>query len=144
MNAAQANMVTYCNAAREALNILDPQSIVMTACRKEAQCQPNFRCHVSPKASESCGPYKRNNADQLYAHSANGHEVHGSESSTWPSRQDHDTIAMVAIDAKGNIAAGASSNGASHKVTDCKRAFIMKKSKFHNPILCVAERLFVV
>lgn len=71
---------------------------------------------MSPKASESCGPYKRNNADQLYAHPANIHDVHGSVSSTWPSRQDHDTIAMVAIDAKGNIAAGASSNGASHKV----------------------------
>lgn len=38
-------------------------------------------------------------------------------SSAWPSRNDHDTIAMVAIDAKGNIAAGASSNGANHKVT---------------------------
>ena len=37
--------------------------------------------------------------------------------SAWPSRNDHDTIAMVAIDAKGNIAAGASSNGANHKVT---------------------------
>ena len=144
MNAAQANVIIYCNAAREALDILDSQSIVLTACRKEAQCQPNFRCHVFPKASESCGPYKRNSADQLYAHSANGQEGHSSVSSTWPSRQDHDTIAMVAIDAKGNIAAGASSNGASHKVTDCKRAFIMKKSKFHNPILCVAERLFVV
>ena len=110
-------MFTYCNAVMEDLNILDLQSMVVTACRKEAQCQPNFRCHVSPKASESCGPYKRNNADQLYAHSASDHEVHGSVSSTWPSRQDHDTIAMVAIDAKGNIAAGASSNGASHKVS---------------------------
>ncbi len=29
---------------------------------------------------------------------------------------NHDTIAMVAIDAKGRIAAGASSNGANHKV----------------------------
>ena len=144
MNAAQANMFIYCNAVMEDIPILDPQSIVVTACRKEAQCQPNFRCHVSPKASESCGPYKRNNADQLYAHPANIHDVHGSVSSTWPSRQDHDTIAMVAIDAKGNIAAGASSNGASHKVSDSKGTFIWKKSQSCNPILCVTDRLFVV
>ena len=35
---------------------------------------------------------------------------------SWPGRDNHDTIAMVAIDADGHIAAGASSNGASHKV----------------------------
>lgn len=35
------------------------------------------------------------------------------------SQQNHDTIAMVAIDASGTIAAGASSNGASHKVGPC-------------------------
>lgn len=29
---------------------------------------------------------------------------------------NHDTIAMIAIDANGSIAAGASSNGANHKV----------------------------
>lgn len=50
---------------------------------------------------------------------------------------------MVAIDAKGNIAAGASSNGASHKVTDCKHDLIMKKSKLYTPILCAAKRLLV-
>ena len=98
---------------------------------------------MSPKASESCGPYKQNNADQLCAHSANGHKMHGSVSGTWPSRQDHDTIAMVAIDAKGNIAAGASSNGASHKVTDCKHEFI-KMSKLYMPIWCFAGGFFVV
>ncbi|DBA97520.1 hypothetical protein WJX77_010669 [Trebouxia sp. C0004] len=97
-------------------NLSTPASSSAFYSWKEARCQPNFRCHVSPKAAESCGPYKPNGANQLYAHSANGHEGHSSVSSTWPSRQDHDTIAMVAIDAKGNIAAGASSNGASHKV----------------------------
>ena len=32
------------------------------------------------------------------------------------SRKSHDTISMVAIDRHGNIAAGSSTNGASHKV----------------------------
>lgn len=37
-------------------------------------------------------------------------------SQLWTSHHNHDTIAMVAIDGRGNIAAGASSNGAAHKV----------------------------
>ncbi len=32
------------------------------------------------------------------------------------SRESHDTISMVALDAAGNVAAASSSNGASHKV----------------------------
>ena len=32
------------------------------------------------------------------------------------SRKSHDTISMVALDKEGNIAAGSSTNGASHKV----------------------------
>lgn len=31
-------------------------------------------------------------------------------------RNNHDTIGMIAIDAEGNVAAGTSTNGASHKI----------------------------
>ena len=42
------------------------------------------------------------------------------------SRKSHDTISMVAIDKQGNIAAGSSTNGASHKV--CLSAFKPSKA----------------
>ena len=32
------------------------------------------------------------------------------------SRSSHDTISMLALDSAGNVAAGSSTNGASHKV----------------------------
>ena len=34
----------------------------------------------------------------------------------WVDESNHDTVAMVAVDEQGSVAAGASSNGASHKV----------------------------
>lgn len=38
-------------------------------------------------------------------------------------RHNHDTISMIALDSDGNIAAGSSTNGASHKVgTSCHTA----------------------
>lgn len=89
----------------------------MTVCRKEARCQPNFRRHVSPKASESCGPYQPvKEAISEAGGSPADLSRQGPTTTSWPSQDNHDTIAMVAIDADGHIAAGASSNGASHKV----------------------------
>jgi isoaspartyl peptidase/L-asparaginase-like protein (Ntn-hydrolase superfamily) len=38
-------------------------------------------------------------------------------------QNNHDTIAMIVIDAAGNIAAGASSNGASHKAKNAHDRF---------------------
>ncbi|KAL3149107.1 hypothetical protein ABBQ32_001948 [Trebouxia sp. C0010 RCD-2024] len=80
---------------------------------KEARCQPNFRQHVSPKASDACGPYQpiEEGVSDRSPRPADDPAQRG-----WPSSGNHDTIAMVAIDADGHIAAGASSNGASHKV----------------------------
>lgn len=83
----------------------------MIACRTEDDCQPNFRCDVLPDPSKSCGPYHRVESDQAASPYVTAHTK-----PTWTSQHNHDTIAMVAIDAHGNIAAGASSNGAAHKV----------------------------
>lgn len=80
----------------------------MLACREAANCQPNFRRHVTPKASTSCGPYQPDDTD--------ADQENAATDPSWVTQHSHDTIAMVAIDSKGNIAAGASSNGASHKV----------------------------
>ena len=36
--------------------------------------------------------------------------------SAFVDRQNHDTIGMIVIDSKGNIACGTSTNGATHKI----------------------------
>ena len=78
------------------------------ACRQKNKCQPNFRRNVLPDPHKSCGPYRMPSKQQ----DASPQQ----RITAWPSHVNHDTIAMVAMDAQGNIAAGASSNGAAHKV----------------------------
>lgn len=98
-------------------------------CRQKAHCQPNFRRDVVPDPAQSCGPYQpASGREKPPAVQSCGQHV----------RQDnHDTIAMIAIDASGSIAVGASSNGASHKVetsicTDAECA----GSRFHTSPWC--------
>ena len=76
--------------------------------RRKNNCQPNFRRRVTPPADRSCGPYK--------PVKAYGNAVADEETCGWVRGDNHDTISMVAIDGGGRIAAGSSSNGASHKV----------------------------
>ncbi|WZN65264.1 isoaspartyl peptidase/L-asparaginase [Chloropicon roscoffensis] len=94
-----------------------PQSSLRTAWSesawedwKRADCQPNYRRNVSPDPRVSCGPYR-----------PRGDTIRGSRSAaTSPlgtyGRDNHDTIAMVARDATGSMAAATSTNGATHKV----------------------------
>ncbi|GMR51398.1 hypothetical protein PMAYCL1PPCAC_21593, partial [Pristionchus mayeri] len=73
---------------------------------KEDKCQPNFRKNVHPNPSDSCGPYTPIEAMQ-------------EEDDSWQNRIDrfnHDTIGMVIVDEKGEVSAGTSTNGATHKV----------------------------
>ena len=63
-----------------------------------------------PDPTTSCGPYRPAPADSKAAPAPKAC------SSGHVRRKNHDTIAMIAIDGMGNVAAGASSNGASHKV----------------------------
>lgn len=75
----------------------------------ENKCQPNFRKNVYPDAQSNCGPYKPltdfvdSNEERFLK------KRHFSEKS-------HDTIGMIAINSVGDMAAGTSTNGASHKV----------------------------
>lgn len=71
-------------------------------------CQPNFWTNVIPNPSMSCGPYEPI-FDQFSKKSPNDIE-------SFFSSNNHDTIGMVVIDKNGNIAAGTSTNGASHKI----------------------------
>lgn len=73
---------------------------------REGACQPNYRINVTPNATESCGPYKPARLDAGLERLIAPDGVHTS----------HDTISMIAIDKAGIMAAGTSTNGASHKV----------------------------
>ncbi|KAL4431064.1 hypothetical protein ABPG75_006320 [Micractinium tetrahymenae] len=122
---------------------LQPQGSLATAesravWRKwvEGRCQPNFRQGVAPDATLSCGPYRplpgnssssssssrgqdlTNTAalELLERHGQQGMQQVQQDEQQWPSVVAHDTIAMVAVTADGAVAAGASSNGAIHKV----------------------------
>ncbi|KAL1461263.1 hypothetical protein WDU94_013180 [Cyamophila willieti] len=74
---------------------------------RENYCQPNFWTNVKPDPKTSCGPYKSMNfLDRLSMMETN--ENIG--------KYNHDTIGVVAIDGRGNVAAGTSTNGANHKI----------------------------
>ncbi|OQV21403.1 N(4)-(Beta-N-acetylglucosaminyl)-L-asparaginase [Hypsibius exemplaris] len=81
---------------------------------QENQCQPNFRQDVLPDPSQSCGPYSPaafiKSGTRTIAQSDNKRHPLGIQ------EQNHDTIGMIAIDEQGHIAAGTSTNGASHKI----------------------------
>ncbi|GAU98464.1 hypothetical protein RvY_09606 [Ramazzottius varieornatus] len=78
---------------------------------RDSNCQPNFWQNVVPDPKTSCGPYSR---PKTFEHS---------DKTSLPERRDleisrynHDTIGMIAIDGEGNVAAGTSTNGATHKI----------------------------
>jgi N4-(beta-N-acetylglucosaminyl)-L-asparaginase len=66
-------------------------------------CKGNYRLHVEPDPSTSCGPYR-----PLPVNGLQGLEDEG--------RSSHDTISMIVIDGSGAMAAGTSTNGAAFKV----------------------------
>ena len=75
------------------------------------QCQPNFWVHVYPDSNAQCGPYTPEHPNEIYAKKnlEKDHFSRGGEG-------NHDTIGMVAIDAKGHIVGGTSTNGLKHKI----------------------------
>lgn len=89
---------------------------------REAACQPNYRVDVAPNATLACGPY-------VPLDSPSSSSSNGSSSSTEAAAEEekrrrqaevryagHDTISLMAITSSGAMAAGTSTNGASHKV----------------------------
>lgn len=69
---------------------------------QEEKCQPNYRVNVTPDPETSCGPYKPLKGKKL---SARDGPQHG-----------HDTLSLIAITKSGSMAAGTTTNGATHKV----------------------------
>jgi len=73
-------------------------------------CQPNFWMDVTPDPNSQCGPYEPNHPNGIYSQESN--PVHFSRGG----KGNHDTIGMVAIDSKGRMVAGTSTNGLKHKI----------------------------
>lgn len=80
---------------------------------KNNNCQPNFwkqsNHKLSPDPSSSCGPYHEDGR-------ASGHKSVASNDIKSDCSDNHDTIGMIAIDKRGDIVVGTSTNGATHKI----------------------------
>ncbi|KAH6880433.1 asparaginase-domain-containing protein [Thelonectria olida] len=85
----------------KAENLTTDKSAAMCREWKESNCQPNYRLNVSPNASSSCGPYAPLSAPEQHQHAR---------------QASHDTLSLIALHADGSMAAGTTTNGASHKI----------------------------
>jgi N4-(beta-N-acetylglucosaminyl)-L-asparaginase len=87
--------------------------------RTQAHCQPNYRLNVEPDPSRGCGPYtplSPPNGPDTGTTAARRDINFPLVPPAYPRPRSHDTISMVAIHTSGSMAAGTSTNGASHKV----------------------------
>jgi len=99
-------------------NLSTPASLQQWQQWQQQNCQPNMRKNVLPDPTQHCGPYKPTNpfdTDVEQAAPARAASVRD-RSAARIDEHNHDTIGMVVIDAHGNMAAGASTNGMAHKV----------------------------
>ena len=71
---------------------------------KQNKCQPNYWRNVEPNPRTSCGPYTPNSGP---IESIDRNKI---------SKDNHDTIGMIAIDRNGTMAVGTSTNGMIHKI----------------------------
>jgi len=75
------------------------------------KCQPNFWKNVKPDPSTICGPYH----PVTEGDSASKRDM-SSPSAYVFDENNHDTIGLLAVDKKGDIVAGTSTNGATFKI----------------------------
>ncbi|KAB5576135.1 asparaginase-domain-containing protein [Coniochaeta sp. 2T2.1] len=98
-------------------NLTTPESAALCAQWKtQASCQPNYRVNVSPNPTTACGPYLSPPRSGVFQVAARRDPNYPLVAPDLPRPRSHDTISMVAIHASGTMAAGTSTNGASHKV----------------------------
>lgn len=81
-------------------------------------CQPNYWRQVLPDPTKSCGPYHPNKTDYTFGYarvrSAGNLEI--LQRPNGIGKNNHDTVAVLALDSDGFIASATSTNGASHKI----------------------------
>ncbi|KAJ4258757.1 hypothetical protein NW762_007844 [Fusarium torreyae] len=68
---------------------------------KASKCQPNYRLNVSPNPASFCGPYQ---------------PLSKIKKDPKTNQASHDTLSLIAIASDGSMAAGTTTNGASHKI----------------------------
>ena len=102
---AASNFAEMLGFRRESLTT--PKSKKIWQDWRNNNCQPNFWLNVIPDESKHCGPYKPHNKWSSPREKRYYYKV-----DQW----HHDTIGMIVIDVKGNIFAGTSTNGATHKI----------------------------
>jgi len=101
----------------KAESLTTPASAAIWQAWRDNKCQPNMRRNVSPDPTTSCGPYKPvSQREQAQRRADQQTESLRSRASAHIGPDNHDTIAMVTIDAQGHMAAGTSTNGANHKI----------------------------
>jgi len=97
-------------------NLSTPQSVKIYTDWKQNNCQLNFWKKVLPDPTKSCGPYKPANIDPDYRLWQDQTKHAQRPANPEAGSGNHDTIGMIAIDSKGNMAVGTTTNGANHKV----------------------------
>lgn len=94
-----------------------PESAARCLGWKSAKCQPNYRAgDLVPNSQQHCGPYTPAGAERPTSQEAEVELKKRSEHCDGSARKSHDTISLIAIHANGNMAAGTSTNGATHKI----------------------------
>jgi N4-(beta-N-acetylglucosaminyl)-L-asparaginase len=99
-------------------NLSTPASLAAwRAWRGGGACQPNFWAALpglAPDPRRACGPYRMTGEGGGVR---DGTEIEdGTLTTPRISAASHDTLAVVVLDAAGSASAGASSNGAAHKI----------------------------
>lgn len=96
----------------EAQSTVTNQSVQVYEDWVSNSCQPNFYANL-PGSEDSCPPYTPAPISQSLLSESNHLHV---DATVWASRDNHDTIGMVAVDTAGNMSCGTTTNGANHKV----------------------------
>lgn len=99
-------------------NLTTAESTTMCEEWKVAGCQPNYRTgNLIPDAERQCGPYLPAGKGASVDQTASGlTELKARSAYASSAGRSHDTISMISIHADGTMAAGTSTNGATHKI----------------------------
>ena len=98
----------------ERQNLSSQESLNVWRDWKENKCQPNYWKNMI-NSTKQCGPYQTENDVNTDLDQQRDQTVDQTNLRI-KNEKDHDTIGMVALDKFGNMAAGTSTNGKSHKI----------------------------
>lgn len=98
-------------------NLSTPESGETCEGWKKAACQPNYRAgNLVPDSQQQCGPYVPASTEPMATEVGEMELKSRSENYGTSEGWSHDTISMIAIHRDSTMAAGTSTNGATHKV----------------------------